>query len=219
MLATRTKTTRLTRTLPTGPHPRAIISTDQVDAERDVVDQAGLEFRERLRVTFAHNYRALPVGLVTKIARFPHRTEAEWTWFENDPDVARVRNIFEQGGLDASIGFQILESSYDSTRGGLNIKRARVVEFALVPVPANEGAMALAKALGRRAPEEIDLASIPYVDEEIDLAAIPYRAVAGADVLVSLSPHDVKAAIRATVPAMVRDALRRELARVRGRVD
>jgi hypothetical protein len=162
-MKTKTATAQVARGLPTGRRPRVVISTDQVDSERDVVKQDGLEFRERMRVTFGHSYTTLPVGLVTKIDRYAHRTEAEWTWFEGDADVARVKNVYEQGGLDASIGFQVLESSYDAERRGYNILRARVVEFALVPVPANEGAVALAKSLGRG-----------DVDHEIDLDAIPY---------------------------------------------
>lgn len=144
-----TKTVRITPgLLPTGLRPRAKISTEDVDAERDRVIQAGLSFRDNLRVTSSHDYRALPLARVTAIHRYPHHTEAEWEWFANDEAAARAKNIYEQGGLDASIGFHVQEA-VPNAFGGLDYTRARVVEFALTSVPANEHAVAVAKAHGR----------------------------------------------------------------------
>jgi hypothetical protein len=154
-MMTKTKIVRITRGLPAGPRPRVVISTDQVDAEKDRVMQAGLSFRDHLRVTFSHDYRALPVGLVTAIHRFPHRTEAEFEWFDNDEAAARVRNIYDQGGLDASIGFHV-QDAIPNDVGGLDYRRARVIEFALTAVPANEGAVALVKSLGDDAVLELE---------------------------------------------------------------
>jgi hypothetical protein len=137
------------RALTPSGQPRARISTNQVDSQRDVVHQDGLTFRSPMRVLLAHDAAALPVGVVSAIHRAPDHTEAEWTWIENDPVVARVRNCYEQNGLDCSIGMMV-EEAVPNAHGGFDIHKAHVVEFSLTAVPANPGALALAKSLATR---------------------------------------------------------------------
>jgi len=130
-----------------GGRPCFRITTDQLDTQRDSVKQDGLTFRENLRVMFAHRYDALPVGRVVAIQRGAHWTDAEFEWFTGDEFIARVRNIYEQGGLDASVGMQV-HKARPNEHDGYDILSARVVEVSLTAVPANEGAVALAKSLG-----------------------------------------------------------------------
>lgn len=244
-MKTKTTSARVTRGLATGARPRVIISTDQVDDQGDRITQAGLSFRERLRVMFAHQYNSLPVGLVTTLDRYPHRTEAEWTWFEDDANAARVRNIYEQGGLDASIGFKYQEAAATpNEHGGFDIAKARVVELSLTPVPANEGAVALAKALGRPGADDVDLTMLTAADvtaalregigalardsvasaksrwprggDEIDIEAIPFR---DEDVLAGWRPADVLSAMREGIGSMVSQQVGVAIRRARGRVD
>jgi hypothetical protein len=187
-----TKTVHLTRgTLPTGPRPRAVISTDDVDAEKDRVIQAGLTFRENLRVTLSHDYRALPVGRVTMIHRRGHATEAEWEWFGNDEAAARAKNIYEQGGLDASIGFHVQEATANEF-GGRDFTRARVVEFALTAVPANERAVALMKSHGQE--PVLMLAA----DDGDELVEVDERVLAGAwsAAIAQRARHEVTRQVR-----------------------
>jgi hypothetical protein len=135
------------RELTPSGQPRARISTDELDSQRDRVLQAGLTFRDPMRVLFGHDAKSLPVGLVTAIQPGPRYTDASWRWFLGDPFVDRVRNIYEQGGLDASIGMVVAEAERNAD-GGHDITQATVVEFSLTPCPANAGAVALAKDLG-----------------------------------------------------------------------
>ncbi|MBI4589513.1 MAG: hypothetical protein HY725_11785 [Candidatus Rokubacteria bacterium] len=241
-MKTKTLTARIVRGLPAGARPRVIISTDALDDQRDRIMQAGLTFRPRMRVLYAHQYNTLPVGLVTNIDRYPHRTEAEWTWFENDAEVERVRNIYEQNALDASLGANVdAAASERNAEGGYNITKAHVVEISLTPVPANAGAVALAKSLGRAGAVEVDVtreqiraafeATRPWLAAEIRRKTATAVAVARAprefdlaaigedDVLEGLTPAGVRAAFRAVLPAMVDERVRRALRIARGRLD
>jgi hypothetical protein len=217
------------RGLVAGQRPRAVISTDQVDSENDVIRQDGLTFRDRMRVLVSHRYGDKPVGVVERIHRFAHRTEAEWSWIENDPDVDAVKNIYEQGGYDASVGMRVLESAYDAQRNGLNILRAEVIEFSLTPVPANPGAVALAKALG--GVRDLGLGDLTADDlrDVLRSAFVPMLApathTARTDTLDlgALSSADVVAVMREVLPALAGDAvaaaLPAALRAARGRVD
>jgi hypothetical protein len=219
-------------TLATGERPRVIISTDQVDEENDRVMQNGLSFRERMRVTLSHDYRALPVGLVTGIYPGKHRTEAEFEWFTNDETVDRVRNIYEQGGLDASIGFHVQDARANA-EGGWDITRARVVEFALTAVPANAGALALVKSLSRQHGwrddgEDINLAAIPFdvgddlsSDEIVTALREGFRQARremSADE-VDITPAELRAVIRDVLGATVATEVRSAINALTGRVD
>jgi HK97 family phage prohead protease len=182
-LTTKTASVPMAHGLPTGAAPRFTASTDDLDAEHDRIFQEGLSHRDPLVVLFAHESRTLPMGLVTAVHRLPHRTEMSFRWFENDPEVARVRNIFEQGGLSASIGFRV-EDAVPNAHGGFDIKKARVHEVSLVPVPANEHARAVAKALG--------------------------AGRADGDQLVAFEPEDLRAALGIVLAKQLRAVGRRQ---------
>jgi hypothetical protein len=231
-MTTRVKTQpHATRGLVAGARPRAVISTDQVDSENDVVRQDGLVFRERMRVLVSHRYGDKPVGVVERIHRFARRTEAEWSWIENDPDVDAVKNIYEQGGYDASVGMRVLESAYDAQRNGLNILRAEVIEFSLTPVPANPGAVALAKALSDERDFGLGDLTAGELRDVLRRAFAPMLAprakthIPGTEALDldMVSSAEVLAVVRDVLPAIARDAvavaLPAALRAARGRVD
>ena len=196
LLTTKTASVLMPRGLPTGAAPRFTASTDDPDAERDRVFQEGLSHRDPLVVLFAHESRKLPMGMVTAVHRFPHRTEMEFRWFENDPEVARVRNIFEQGGLAASIGFQV-EDAVPNAHGGFDIRKARVVEVSLVPVAANEHARALAKSLATRRDDE----PVLILRDDDD-----------ADARLTVDPAEVRRTVEPVLRQQVADAVRRHVA-------
>jgi hypothetical protein len=185
---TTTKTVRLTPGLPAGPRPRAAISTDAPDSEGDRVMQPGLSFRPRMRVAPFHDYRVPPVAIVTAIHRFPHHTEAEFEWIEGDPATERIRTAYNAGALDASIGFTVQKKTPNEF-GGFDILRARVHEFSLTGIPANEGAVALTKSHGQDAPV--------LIVEDDD------------DALVRVDPADVAVAVQQHVGELVQREVRR----------
>lgn len=130
--------------------PSITISTDSLDSYNDRIDQASMTFRDRIPVLLAHDPK-LPVGKSGRahLTRTPHATIATWEWIEGDVDAARVRNIYEQDGFGASIGFSIDENrAQRNEHGGYDITGAHIVEFSLTPLPANADCVRLFRDLG-----------------------------------------------------------------------
>ena len=203
----KTTTALVTRALPAGAAPRFTASTDDLDAEQDRIFQDGLSHRDPLVLLFAHESRTLPMGVVTAVHRFPHRTEMSFRWFENDPEVARVRNIYEQGGLSASIGFKI-EAAEPNAHGGYDIRKARIHEVSLVPVPANEHARALTKSLSSgRVDDEVVLVLSDDDDE------VRYRIIDDAEPTFTVDPVEVARLVRARLDQVVDQQVRAEVRR------
>lgn len=166
----------------------------------------------------------------------------EFRWLEGDAEAARVRNAYEQGALSASIGFQI-EDAVLNELGGYDIRKARVVEVSLVPVPANEHARALTKSLGAGrvddgdqlvAFEEADLRAALHTVLGEQLRAVGRRQARApepvvflvddeeppeADDRVIVDVADVKAAMGLALAAVVGREVRAALTRLTGRVD
>jgi hypothetical protein len=226
------------RALTPSGQPRARISTDELDSQRDRVRQAGLSFRDPMRVLFGHDAKSLPVGLVTAIHRGSGFTDAAWEWFTGDAFVDRVRNIYDQGGLDASIGM-LVEEAEENADGGHDIKKAIVIEFSLTPTPANAGALALAKDLASRGAESAD--RDPVVARYAGIAKSwlarsatgrsgtvftldvpdddPGRVAKAAPGLVSFDMDDLKGAFAKVVSEAMQEPLRRARLMVTGRID
>lgn len=151
----------------------AMISTDVVDRDGDVVLPKGMdatEFRANPVVMFKHGLAEsapLPVatgqakrvagGIMGKatFAKRPaaHPPQAEWL-----PDT--IFDLYQQGVLRAfSIGFSIekarMADDSDRRRFGDKVFRVieewKLIEFSVVPVPANQDAIATAVSKGLRA--------------------------------------------------------------------
>ena len=72
---------------------------------------------------------------------------------ENPSEAARfIETVFQMvkgGFLNAvSVGFEPLEWTYDEERGGYNFIRQELLEFSVVPIPADSGALRRARELG-----------------------------------------------------------------------
>jgi len=148
----------------------ARISTTSVDRDGDVMLPSGAELSNYLKnpvVMFAHDGGKLPVGAVpsggikrqtdglTAKVRFAERpeslpNEAEWT-----PDV--IFDLFRQEILRAfSVGFTIQDArepnKRDIMRFGEKVQRVinrwELLEISVVPLPANQDALAVAVSKG-----------------------------------------------------------------------
>ena len=141
-----------------GDEPEITISTIGLDRDCDEVVPEGCDFTDYQRnpvVQFGHDYSSLPVGATTALDVVPGRgVRARWRWLEGDPFADRVRNAFEQGVLRAaSIGFQPTASEPNG-RGGTRFTRWTLLEWSLVPVPANAEAVRSLKRLRLWADDE-----------------------------------------------------------------
>ena len=146
----------------------ARISTAAVDRDGDVMLPSGIDmsdYRKNPVVLFGHDAGSLPIGKAawmkktpnevvakTVLAKRPdeHPAAAEWV-----PDT--IYSLFKQEILRAfSVGFTIEDAREadrkDVARFGENVRRIiskwKLLEFSVVPIPANQDALAMAVSKG-----------------------------------------------------------------------
>ncbi len=124
-----------------------VITTDDVDRERDVIDPAGVDtsdFEKNPVVLFAHSHHDLPIGKAVHLSKQPGKIEAtvEFATEEQNPQAERVFQLVRGGFLNAtSIGFRPLEWVFNEERRGVDFTAVELLEFSIVPVPANAHAL------------------------------------------------------------------------------
>ncbi len=131
----------------------ALVSTDSVDRDGDVIVAAGWQldnYRKNPVVLWAHRYDELPVAKALALEITDHGLLAMMQFA--DHELAQdVFALYAGGFLRAfSVGFRALEYGprKDETSRGWLISKAELMEFSCVPVPANQDALVLAsKAL------------------------------------------------------------------------
>lgn len=134
---------------------RARISAETTDRMGDVVVAEGAQIENYLKnpvVLYAHDSRSLPVGRATDLSIVKGEgVDAEWEWAPH-PEAQVVRSLWEGGFLNAtSIGFrpltyEELEADDNAWWPPLKFLEWELLEFSIVPVPANQDALRLALA-------------------------------------------------------------------------
>jgi hypothetical protein len=120
-----------------------VISTADVDRQGESIDQAGWDldfYNMNPVVLWAHDYWSLPIGVCDDISVVDGKLIAKGRFApeEANPFAQQVRRLYDAKMLrTTSVGF-IPEEMED----GL-IKRAQLLEFSFVPVPANPYALSL----------------------------------------------------------------------------
>lgn len=133
---------------------RFTITTNGVDREKDVITADGWKVENYLKnpvVLWAHDYRQPPVG----VSRSLERTEnglASVCEFADPKDYAlagTVAALVRMGALRAtSVGFRTLEWTWDEQRDGINFISQELLEYSIVPVPANPECLIEARGEG-----------------------------------------------------------------------
>ena len=184
-----------------GDEPRMTITTIGLDRDHDEIVPEGIDLNAYMRnpvVLWAHSYDAIPVGTTTALDVVPGKgIRARWRWLENDDFAARVRNAYDQGILrSASVGFRAIDSERNAY-GGKRYTSCELLEWSLVPVPANAECVRTLKSLGLMDDERVVLT---LRDDTTKDDGIATRA-------------DVVAALREAVPSFARQAVREQLMR------
>jgi len=146
------------------------ISTTAVDRDGDVLLPSGIDardFKQNPVVLFGHDAGRLPIGRAVNLMTTPnevlasvefaarpaeHPDAAEWV-----PDT--IHSLFKQGVLNAfSVGFTVPKNGVrESTKEDRNrfgkscervVTRWKLLEFSVVPIPANQTALATAVSKG-----------------------------------------------------------------------
>jgi hypothetical protein len=133
---------------------RITITTDEQDRQNDVIEMAGWSIQDFLLnpiVTFAHSYSDPPVGRSPRIEQQPHRLVGfpEFTPKDLYPFGYMIGQMVRQGFLNAaSVGFAPIQWRFDEELHGVRFYEQRLLEFAVVPIPANASCLVEARAAG-----------------------------------------------------------------------
>ena len=150
---------------------RFTITNGDRDRDNDTINPAGWDlesYRKNPVVLWAHDQRSLPVAKATalKMVDVQHTPAGHQgkltadTQFMTDEEYqfgATVYRLIKGGYLNAvSVGFNPIEWKYreDGKDRGIDFLKQELMEYSVVPVPSNRGALAEAKSAG------IDLAPL-----------------------------------------------------------
>jgi HK97 family phage prohead protease len=132
---------------------RFVISTSNSDRDKDVIKVDGWRFENYNKnpvVLFGHNYRSLPVatGSPPTVEGDKVLSNADFSATKSDAFADTVRQFVKAKVLRASsVGFDPLKWVFDETRRGYDFVEQELLEWSIVPVPANAEALQLAKDL------------------------------------------------------------------------
>jgi HK97 family phage major capsid protein/HK97 family phage prohead protease len=126
---------------------QAIVASDSVDRHGEIIDIAGLSVKKYMDnpvVQWAHDYDKPPIAQATKVWKSGGKLMAKMKFaLEENPFAKQVYDLIKGGFLNAvSIGFIPLEMD------GNTFTKSEMVEFSVVPVPANSEALITARKLG-----------------------------------------------------------------------
>ena len=139
----------------------AAISTDGIDRDKEVILPKGVNFENFNKnpvVLWAHDYSGTPIGKAQWVKQGRKYIKAKWEWADT-AKAQEIKQLWDGGFLNAiSVGF-IVSKSHEPTPADIkktpewaNVRRVidewELLEFSIVPVPANPEALAGIKELG-----------------------------------------------------------------------
>jgi HK97 family phage prohead protease len=126
----------------------ATVTTSSIDRMGESIDTQGIStdaYMQNPVVLYGHDYSALPIGKTTKISQFKNKMVATFQLAVKEyPFADTVAQLIKGGYLNAvSIGGVVKAFSADYTQ----ILQMEMVEFSVVPVPANGEALITGRSL------------------------------------------------------------------------
>lgn len=126
----------------------ATVTTSAVDRHGETIDTSGIStdaYMQNPVVLYGHDYSALPIGKTISLKSFKNKMTATFQLATKEyPFADTVAQLIKGGYLNAvSIGGVVRE--WNDTYTGIN--KMEMVEFSIVPVPANGEALITARSL------------------------------------------------------------------------
>jgi HK97 family phage prohead protease len=190
-----------------------VISTGKADRMNDVINAAGWDlasYEKNPVVLWAHSHYTPPIGRGEKV-RVVGKTlkaVAEFAPADVHPLAETVFQLLKGGFLRAtSVGFHPKRGAYswNDERGGYDFEKQELLEFSVVPVPANADALMQAKSAG------VLVAPLKaWAEEVLDQAAGPGLWIPRADVegtYKALARKSVSVPAAGVAPSKVVDAV------------
>jgi HK97 family phage prohead protease len=127
-----------------GRTRKFVISTSGVDRDNDTIDQSGwnlANYKANPVVLWAHDYSQLPIARAVDIHVEGNNLVA-MAEFADHAFADTVLRLIDGGFLRAtSVGFKPTKAVENVERGGYDFKAQELLEFSVVPVPANPQAL------------------------------------------------------------------------------
>lgn len=135
----------------------AAISTDAIDRDKEVMSPKGVDFDNYNKnpvVLWAHSYTETPIGKTQWVKQGRKYIKAKWEWADTEK-AKEIKQLWDGGFLNAvSVGF-IVSKSHEPTPAEIKknpewvevrrvIDEWELLEFSIVPVPANPDALVAA---------------------------------------------------------------------------
>lgn len=123
---------------------RFVISTESPDRDNDTISVSGWKlanFQKNPVVLWAHDYSQLPVARATNVGVVDGKLVAD-AEFADHAFANTVLRMIDGKFLNAtSVGFKPMKYLWNETRGGMDFAEQELLEFSIVPVPANAEAL------------------------------------------------------------------------------
>ena len=142
---------------------RFVISTSDIDRDRDTIDVNGWELTDFQRnpvVLFGHNYYEPPVAraLETTIEGGRLKSLAQFPTADVYAFADTIYRMLKAGYLNAtSVGFRPIQWVYNEERRGMDFKRQSLLEYSVVPIPSNPNALIESRSNGTITEEDAKL--------------------------------------------------------------
>lgn len=143
------------------------ITTGSKDRDNDTIDPKGWQlanYRRNPVVLFGHDYRSLPIAKDTGIVQdeLGLLAKPQFTSKELNPLGDTCYEMLKAGFLNAaSVGMNPLKYAFNEENRGLDFMEQELLEYSIVPVPANAEALQQGKSMG------IDLSPLKAYAEEL----------------------------------------------------
>lgn len=143
----------------------AVITTSSTDRYNESIDTTGIDTSSYMNnpvVLYGHDYEGLPIGKAIKLTEQKNKIKARFQLaVEEYPFAATVYAMVKAGYLNAvSIGGRVLEWSEDYR----TILKMEMVEFSIVPVPANPEALITGRAFEEAAGKTVEQVRKEFAD-------------------------------------------------------
>jgi HK97 family phage prohead protease len=131
-----------------------VITTNDVDRDNDVIDPKGWDVSDYMRspvVLWAHDYKCPPIARALDIVQMPNglASTAQFPAEGVYPFADMIFNLVAGGFIrSSSVGFRPVKYRFDDDRGGVDFMEQSLLEWSIVPVPANPHALVSASAAG-----------------------------------------------------------------------
>lgn len=144
----------------------AVVTTSKEDRQGEVIETGGIDTANYMQnnpvVMYGHDYQSLPIGKTLKLTEMKNKIKAKFQLATEEYDFAgTVYKLIRGGYLNAvSIGGIVRRWSEDYR----TIEDMEMVEFSVVPIPANAEAIITGRSLEQTAGKTTEQIHEEYVE-------------------------------------------------------